>query len=157
MYPERVRSLYGDLGDGNLMEDELVFKDYDPYGNPLEISNKGKRRVYLWGYRGRYPVAKIENARYSEVIDTGVNLAILQDLNSSDEQRLRELDKLSEGLPDALVTTYLYRPLIGLVQVKDPRGYSHHYGYDAQGRLKSVKDNRGHIVNLYEYGYATGQ
>lgn len=157
VYPERVRSLYGDLGDGNLMEDELVFKDYDPYGNPLEISNKGKRRVYLWGYRGRYPVAKIENARYSEVIDTGVNLAILQDLNSSDEQRLRELDKLSEGLPDALVTTYLYRPLIGLVQVKDPRGYSHHYGYDAQGRLKSVKDNRGHIVNLYEYGYATGQ
>jgi YD repeat-containing protein len=157
VYPERVSSLYGPYSDANPMQEEWVFRDYDSYGNPLEISNRGKRMVYLWGYRGRYPVAKIENATYSQVIATGVDPAILQSLSSSDEKRRRELDKLRQGLPDALVTTYLYRPIIGLKQVTDARGNNLYYDYDTQGRLGSVKDTHGKIVKLYQYGYALGQ
>lgn len=157
VYPERVSSLYGAYSDSNPMKEEWVFRVYDPYGNPLEVSNRGKRMVYLWGYRGRYPVAKIENASYSDVMGTGVNLAILQSLTSPDENRQLELDKLRDGLPEALVTTYLYRPLIGLEQVIDARGSTHHYDYDTQGRLKTVKDTRGKIVQLYQYGYAVSQ
>lgn len=58
-------------------------------------------------------------------------------------------------LPDtALMTTYAYKPNIGLLAKTDPTGITEHYAYDAAGRLVSITDSEGQLVKRYTYsGY----
>jgi YD repeat-containing protein len=52
---------------------------------------------------------------------------------------------------DAQMTTYSYEPLVGLKESVDANGRITCYEYDAQGRLRLVKDHEGNIINKYEY------
>ena len=59
---------------------------------------------------------------------------------------------LQKALPNALVTTYTYKPLVGITTMTDPHGITTKYDYDAFGRLSKVT----HIdkaVESYEYHY----
>lgn len=67
---------------------------------------------------------------------------------ASDQNRL---EGLRAALPGALVTLYTYLPFTGLTSVTDPSGRKQMYGYDSCGRLLSVKDEDGNIVEQYEY------
>ena len=70
------------------------------------------------------------------------------------EGNLREaLDGLRDTLPNALVTTYTYDPLIGVTSMTDPRGSTIYYNYDAFNRLKHVKDQDGNILSKNDYNY----
>ncbi|MEZ2443355.1 RHS repeat domain-containing protein [Chitinophaga sp. RCC_12] len=130
----------------------ITFNSYDNFGN---IRQQGKfndaSEVYLWGYDNQYPVAKIVGSDYATVAPI-VNATIL---NSplTDQQLRDELNKLRAALPNALVTTYTYIPLLGVTSETDNRGLTSYYEYDAQGRLKTIKDQDGKIVKLIEYQY----
>lgn len=130
----------------------LTFNNYDNFGN---IRQQGKindaSEVYLWGYDNQYPVAKIVGSDYATVAAV-VNATILN-APSSDQQLRDELNKIRTALPNALVTTYTYIPLLGVTSETDNRGLTTYYEYDAQGRLKAVKDQDGKIVKLIEYQY----
>lgn len=54
----------------------------------------------------------------------------------------------------AQMTTYTYDPLIGLSSVTDANNMTTYYEYDALSRLKLVKDEKGNILNRYDYQYA---
>lgn len=54
---------------------------------------------------------------------------------------------------DAQVTTYTYRPLVGMTSMIDPRGQTTHYGYDGFQRLKSIKDTNENMLKSYDYHY----
>lgn len=54
---------------------------------------------------------------------------------------------------NAQMTTYTYKPLVGITSQTDPNAQTIYYNYDAFGRLQSVKDNDGNIVQQYEYHY----
>ncbi len=60
--------------DQNLPEPRLRYHKYDSYGNPAQVSyENGPNISYLWGYKGQYPIAKIENAKtgnYAYVCDS---------------------------------------------------------------------------------------
>ena len=157
-------------------EDAVIFHDYDTKGNPLEVSKAdGTHIVYLWGYHQSQPIAKIENATYSDVQSRQV--ANLQTLSNADNDRtvdiinsdgtltkvgkegdLREALRnlrasTSTSIPDSQVTTYTYDPLIGVTSITDPRGNTVYYEYDAFNRLKHVKDQDGNILSENEYRY----
>nr|WP_315423333.1 hypothetical protein [uncultured Pedobacter sp.] len=54
---------------------------------------------------------------------------------------------------DAQVTTYTYRPLIGITSQTDAKGMTTYYEYDAFQRLKTVKDQNGNILKQTDYHY----
>jgi len=55
---------------------------------------------------------------------------------------------------DAMMTTYTYKPLIGITSESDARNIPVKYEYDAYGRLKLIRDHQGYILKMYEYNYA---
>ncbi|MEZ2442810.1 hypothetical protein AB6805_13895 [Chitinophaga sp. RCC_12] len=130
----------------------VTFNNYDNVGNILQ---QGKindvSEVYLWGYDSQYPVAKVVGSDYATVAPI-VNAAILN-APLTDQQLRDELNKIRTSLPNALVTTYTYIPLLGVTSETDNRGSTSYYEYDIHGRLKSVKDQDGKILKLIEYQY----
>ncbi|WP_425236795.1 hypothetical protein [Ulvibacterium sp.] len=139
------------------LEDRVVL-DYYADGSLLESQKaNGTSTFYLWNNRGQYPLAKIENATRTEIENAlGINeleefRPNTQTLTEAQEQNLRN------KIPHAMVTTYEYNLLIGLIKMTDPRGYSTFFEYDALQRLKLAKDQEDHILTDYQYKYATEQ
>lgn len=142
------------------MKQEILFDKYDYKGNILDITQKDSQKiVYLWGYGSLLPVVKIEGMSYSEVeqvvgasvilqISQTTSASILEGHCSSIQTKL-----LSKG---ALVTTYAYKPLIGVYSVTDPTGIITYYEYDTHNRLKEVyirENNTKKIIQAYSYAY----
>lgn len=144
------------------LEDRVVYHKYDNKGKPLEVSKAdGTHIAYIWGYQQQYPIAKIENATYTEV---SAYIADLQAKSNTDtdncrtanckEQQLRDaLQTLRNGLPNSMVTTYTYDPLIGVTSMTDPKGYTVYYEYDEMHRLQYIKDADGNLVSKNTYHY----
>lgn len=132
---------------------ELVSYDiYDNDGNLIQLSQKEEIPITLiWGYNKSYPVAKIENATFSEVASAiGVSEIVLK---QHGVHNLSLLANLRQNLPSAMVTTFNYDPLIGITSITDPKGQTAYYEYDDFNRLKQVKDQDGNILSQNEYNY----
>ncbi|QTE21237.1 RHS repeat domain-containing protein [Polaribacter cellanae] len=155
-----------------LLEDRIIYHDYDDKGNPIEVSKKdGTHIIYIWGYNKTQPIAKIENLTSSELTSVISSLSAsyntlekIQEISNLDntqgtttsENNLRTaLTALRNALTNtnAQVTTFTYDPLIGVTSVTDPRGRVVYYEYDSFNRLKQVKDHDGNILNKNEYNY----
>src|SRR5690606_35765115 len=108
----------------------------------------GTKAVYLWAYYNEeYPVAKVENATLAAV-KAALTTTDLNNLKSATYSQDRHnmvtiLNKIRTGLPNALVTTYTYDPLVGVTSITDPKGYTTYYDYDAFKRLEWVRDANG--------------
>jgi hypothetical protein len=157
-------SYYKDIQTNYLLMDELsacshgtdcrktFFNKYDSDGNILEYKiEDGNSTVILWGYNKDLIIAKIENATFSEVATAlGISETTLKFYN---ETNLSSINSLRSSLPNALVTTFTHDPLIGVLQVKDSRGYITSYQYDGSNRLEFVKDQDGNILSENKYHY----
>ncbi len=66
------------------------------------------------------------------------------------------VDELRLHPSDALMTTFTYKPQLGIGSQTDPRNYTVSYEYDGMGRLMTVKDEDGYILEHHEYNYSTG-
>ena len=64
------------------------------------------------------------------------------------------IDELRLYPKGALVTTYTYKPLVGMTSQTDASGKTMYYEYDAYGRLAIVRDQYQNIVKQYCYMYA---
>ncbi|SFF57514.1 hypothetical protein [Thermoflexibacter ruber] len=53
----------------------------------------------------------------------------------------------------AMMTTYTYEPLVGVLSITDPNNTSAYYVYDEFQRLKMVKDQDGNILQKTQYHY----
>ncbi|ASZ10985.1 hypothetical protein CK934_08420 [Chitinophaga sp. MD30] len=136
-----------------LIESRFNYINYDNRGNLTEQGKTGDAsEVYLWGYKGQYPVAKIVGSNY-QVARSFINQAILD--NPANEGELRtELAKIREGLSGkALVTTFTFNPLIGLTSETDPTGKTIYYEYDVFMRLKLIRDMNGKVLKQIDYQY----
>ncbi|MBA8986161.1 hypothetical protein [Sphingobacterium cellulitidis] len=153
-------------GFGNYLIDSKyklnsLIQSFDSYGNPREVREKsGPVTVYLWGYIGQFPIAKIENSTYAEVLAAlGSNATtILNSLNSStvsDATIDIHMTTLRNSLKNARVTSYTYSALVGMTSMTDPRGIRESYQYDGFQRLKSVLDFNNNIIKNYQYNYRT--
>ena len=114
------------------MEIRTRYSHYDTYGNPTVRDEDGVVTIYLWGYRGQYPVAKIENSTYAEVQQA---LGRLPESCSSAITYESVVATLREKLFGARVSTSKYLFSVGLTGKTDPAGRQMEYNYDSQGRL----------------------
>jgi YD repeat-containing protein len=150
------------LGPGILNIDShykkrITYNNYDSFGNRIFISkDDADNTVYLWSYKGKYPIAEIKNATYTEVkAALNYNDAQMDALTKQDSPNVANIDAQLRTYfinKTALVTTYTYKPLVGTLTAKDPRGVVTTYEYDSFGRLKSTSLD-GKIVEGYDYNY----
>lgn len=147
-------------GPNGVMEKREEYRTYDHYGNPVEIvKDKHSHMVRLWSYHGMYPVAEIKNATYEQVRDVLRGLLFLLPLSPSLSDgtwsRLNNL-RSTPSLKNAMITTYKYKPLVGLIEMIDPRGISTYYDYDDHGRLIEVyilENGSKKLLQENEYKY----
>jgi YD repeat-containing protein len=133
-----------------------LFRDYyDNKGNLAQYHDDlGLKTCYIWSYNGQYPVTEIKNAELPTIISllggqTAVDAFTAQvnpDVNTF-------LAPLRSGLPDAQVTTFTYKPLVGLTSSTDAKGMTTYYEYDAFQRLRNIKDQNGNILKQTDYHY----
>lgn len=129
----------------------VFFTSYNNDGNIQEQSFANNvKEVYLWGYNNLYPVAKIIGTDFNNAVSK-VDQSILN--SPLDDQTLRsELNKL-RSIPNALVTTYTYSPLVGMTSETDVNGNTTYYEYDSFGRLACIKDKDKNIIKKICYSY----
>lgn len=138
----------------------LVYKNYDSYGNPINIEETATDIFYLWSYGGQYPIAEIKSNGYTDTeIENAVKKVFsvgsidnLSKTDKPDEAKLRD-GSLQKELSKAQVTTYTYKPLAGMLSVTDARGTTVYYEYDNFGRLIRTKDVNGKTVQTYDYHF----
>lgn len=145
----------------NDLEERVNFTYYSDGNLKTAKKTNGVTTVYIWGYDNKYPLAKVENAAFDDV--SGYVTTLKSKSNADDDRTFntagnegslrQSLDDLRTALPNAMVSTYTYDPLIGVTSMTDPRGYTIYYEYDDFNRLKLVKDAAGKLVSDYEYGY----
>ncbi|TSE08129.1 RHS repeat protein [Aquimarina algiphila] len=132
----------------------ITYHSYNEKGQPLEISiENGRYTSYIWGHNKEYPVAKIENATYTQIAEAlGITEAVLKGYNETNLSLLNGL-RNNTAMPNVMVTTYVYDPLIGVTSITNPKGYTMYYEYDTLNRLKAIKDATGNLVseNVYHY------
>ncbi|MCL1943935.1 MAG: RHS repeat protein [Candidatus Azobacteroides sp.] len=143
----------------NSFQKNLTVLNYDSRnGNILSYSKNDELVTNIvWSYKNKYPVAGIDNASFALVnslINTVESFGDKTTLAQSDVDKLNDLRKQS-SLSAAQITTYTYRPLVGLLSITDPRGVKTTYEYDDFTRLKSIYDNEQKLLNRFEYGYDT--
>lgn len=145
--PSRIYGLPIVDGGAGSYEEEMQVLSYTTNGNPQEVVDRsGMHTVYLWGYNDRYLIAEIKNATLSQV--TAIQ-------NSQPGADLRT------ALPNSMVSTWSYRPLVGITSHTDAAGITTYYDYDSLGRLTEVYRYQGNIVSssnkriLNQYTYHT--
>lgn len=152
-----IEPQYSQIQKGaSTLEDRIDFLSYNNKGSVTSIKKtNGPPISYLWGYDEQYPVAKVENATLTAVEATLTTTELNNIKNGSyDWFNMRTvLNKIRSGLPNAMVTTYTYDPLVGVTSVTDPKGYMIYYEYDSFNRLAHVKENGGKILSKNEYHY----
>lgn len=132
-------------------EDRTIFDKYDTFGNILEshAANDPVHTVTLWGYKGQYPIARIENTNYAAV-HTALGLEKGEEVN---ETHLSAIDALRSSNPSWQITTYKYKPLVGVKSITQPNGVSSYYEYDNFNRLDVIKDKNENLIKTFEYYY----
>lgn len=150
---------------GKNEEEPRLCYDYDQYGNPVCVTaDEAMNIIYLWSYSGRYPIAEIKNATYSEVetavrdifsINSVNELSCKSFTNEDQAALISQLKRLREhvSLKYAQMTSYTYKPLVGITSITDPSGKTITYEYDTFNRLLQIRDHDGNMIEKYTYNY----
>ncbi|OFX88218.1 MAG: hypothetical protein A2W99_10220 [Bacteroidetes bacterium GWF2_33_16] len=123
----------------------------------------------IWGYNDEYPIIKAENLSYIN-LNTAVNaatnnletlLANIGDMTTPEQKNQWEAFNTNlrnnSLLVNSLITTYTYKPLVGVTSETDTCGRTIYYLYDGFGRLKEVRDHDYNVIKQYEYHYGGEQ
>ena len=116
---------------------ECTYTQYDTLGNLIESCDANNIPTsYIWGYNGRYMVGMAENTARSELPATITSAPLATEI---DEITANSIN--SSG--NKLLTTYHYKPMIGITKVRFPNGITESYTYNSSGKLLDVKNNSG--------------
>jgi len=126
----------------------LTFDSYDRLGNIRQTTDRsGTSTCYIWGYGGRYPLARLSNITLG-----GIRSRISNFGDGPFTAGLTDVwRKALMSLP-AVATLYDYLPNIGLIRLTDFSGNELYYEYDVFGRLVETRDDNG-IIERYEYHF----
>ncbi len=127
---------------------------YDSNMNVRSIKIDGVETVYIWSYYGQYPIAKIEGLTYTEV-ETAIGASTLSSLLNKSKPTDSDLSAMRTAINNkgGYITTYTYKPLVGMLSETKPNGMKITYEYDGFGRLVCAKDHNGKTVATNSYNY----
>jgi len=134
----------------NFYKNDYTFTKYNSKGKLLEFLNPDKTFTsYLWDNLSLYPIAVIKNATYTQSLAAfnGFDFSGIGSVNSSKELVVRT------NLPNSMVNTYTYKPLVGMTSKTDPRGVTEYYEYDIYQRLKAIIDQAKNVTSSMDYHY----
>ena len=144
-----------------------VYDSYDDLGNPLQVTRDGITSLYVWGYKGQYPVAEITGRISYDWLENQLGsseLNRIRDAKEPSEAQFQSLERIRSGLydshPGALMTIWRYRPLVGVSSVTAPNGTATGYSYDSGGRLSEINTSGGgqqQRVGRYSYNMTGGE
>ncbi|RKS01444.1 DUF6443 domain-containing protein [Flavobacterium sp. 102] len=123
---------------------------YDEFSNPLEMRNEnGAFVTYLWGYNKTQIIAKIENATNSQVA-TALGVGNVADVNETNLSAINDL-RTNTNLVNSMITTYTYKPLIGVSTITDAKNEKVVYEYNTENRVSFIKSGDNKIItqNIY--------
>lgn len=143
--------------NGGSLESRLSFV-YNNKCDRISITKDTEKVTYLWAYNYMYPVAEIRGATYSDLSDWGLstNISNLATMTStSNVSSALATIRSSLASRPVLMTSYTYDPLISITSMTAPNGTKTTYTYDAMGRLSSVKNHGGSIIQQHSYNYKT--
>ncbi len=63
------------------------------------------------------------------------------------------IDELRLYPQGAQMSSYTYKPIVGITTMNDPNSEVTYYEYDNLERLKNIKDYQGNIIKNYQYNY----
>lgn len=158
---------------GNAALEKRAEYKYDGYMNIRSINIDGIETVYIWSYSGQYPIAKIEGVTLNEVINTMAETKLNQFPKGAkvEDMGMVALDEIVgeknntkilayiNTIRDKVnklggyITTYTYKPLVGMTSQTLPNGLKTTYQYDGFGRLIKVLDHNGKVISTNEYNY----
>lgn len=130
---------------------KITYNSYDNQGNLTQYTlENGLPVSIIWGYNNQYPVAKLEGVALSQI-----SAATITTLNTktTDADLLAAITTLRNTHKDAMVTGYLYKPLVGVTQIIQPNGVAEKYNYDASNRLQSIVNDKGETLKTFQYNY----
>lgn len=171
IFKEQIETVYMDWGNNLFLPGEVLTKKenqsssvlrvkyhkYDSYGNPSYIvKDESEKKVYIWGYMGKYLIAEILNATYEEVEMKLGGVDIINKLTSRimpTQDEWNKINALRSLLPNSQVMTFVYNPLIGIAEIIDARGTSQYYQYDDAGHLVEIQNHNRKTEKTYEYHY----
>lgn len=134
----------------NSPERRVVYDSYDTFGNVTQYTLENDTPVsIIWGYNKTKPIAKIENATNAQI----VSALGTSNLSTISESNMNALNNLRVSLPNSMVTTYTYIPLVGVSTITDPNGNTITYQYDEFNRLEFVYDKNGNRLSENQYNY----
>lgn len=139
---------------------QMKFNTYGSCGRINEVIQKdGVSVVYLWSYNNEYPIAEIKNATLAEV-SSALSGITPEQLANAAEPDMTKVETLRTALPNAQITTYTYKPLVGITKTTDSRGVTTYYEHDSFYRLKQtyiIENGVKKILQKYDYHYAAQQ
>lgn len=139
----------------NPLEPRIQFLKYDMFSNPIEAKQENGTPIsYIYGYNSSMPIAVIENMPYADINQSLVIAAQNASDTNNEIVLLEKLALLRASLPaTAMISTYTYKPLVGVSIAIDARGYKTTYSYDGFGRLKEVRDADNKLLSENSYHY----
>ena len=130
---------------------------YDNKGNLIERTDmRGISESYLWGYKGCYPVARVNNSSFddlNQLLNYSANT--IRDTATLSDNKFIELKNLGSQQLNSLYSLYRYRPGVGLTEVVKPNLSTTTYQYNGYGKLTEIRDNGGHLIEQYDYNIVT--
>ncbi|MDP2423486.1 MAG: RHS repeat domain-containing protein, partial [Bacteroidales bacterium] len=80
----------------------------------------------------------------------------IESLQAKPDDQLRQIFiQLRDALPNAMITSYTHKPLIGMNSETDPSGRTSYYKYDNFGRLESILNRDENILKRFKYNYGS--
>jgi len=134
---------------------KITYDLYDDKGNLKQYTlADGTPVSIVWGYNGQYPIAKVEGVPYSSIQSQAGALVTASNGGTLTESSFNALrTAVTASSKYALLTCYIYKPLIGITTIIQPNGQKEIYEYDASGRLMQVKDHNGKVIKKIDYNY----
>ncbi|ODS89923.1 MAG: hypothetical protein ABS44_02890 [Chryseobacterium sp. SCN 40-13] len=152
--------------EDNSTTTNIRYDSHDNRGNVRQFTTMtdnngvGFPTSIVYGYNASLPIAVIQGATLADLqwilYPVGQDIVTLSnnDVDEASEKLLMAGLDYYRNVPELKnfqVTTYTYDPLIGVTSITPPSGIREIYKYDANGKLKSVTDVNGNILQNYQY------